>query len=133
MRVECLFNRGGNLSDPYFQRGYTNESVFDLKVKNEYTVYGICLWGGVTIYLINDEIKMPNWYPAPAFRIIDNRIPKNWYFSFESEQIEDAVHSIVGYSELIENESHFNDLNKKLNNALSIFYKRKSQIDQEFR
>ena len=131
MIVKCLYKTISNLSDDYLQAGYTKESVFDIKLESEYTIYGISLWKGITLYLVFDETNMPNWYPANLFCITDKSIPPNWFFSFEYENINDAVHSILGYKELIDIESHFNDLIDRKKSALEIFYKRKHQIDHQ--
>ena len=128
MKVVCTSNSGGSLSDKYLKSGYTDSSVFDLQPQLEYSVYGICIWRNLLLYLVVGEGSLPHWDPAELFQVIDSRIPESWYFAFFGYSEE--LNAIWGYSELVNNEKYFDQLSNLEDPAVEIFHVRKREIDQ---
>ncbi len=128
MRVKCISNSGNTLSEKYIINGELPTAEYPLSVGNEYTVYGISQWKNVIYYLtINKYNTLPSWYPADLFEITDNLLPIEWYYNcFKNSE---TLSAIWGYSELALIEKHYEDLIERNDNAIKIFLKRKSEID----
>jgi hypothetical protein len=130
MRVVCTTNDGRNLSAKHFESGYTSSTVFDLKVGKEYVVYAISLWKGFLSYLVVGEGSFPQWYPSGVFSITRSDLPLGWYFANFKEEEGFQVNAVWGYEELVNSESHFDELSNLEKSAIDIFVKRKRQIDE---
>jgi hypothetical protein len=127
MRLTCRANTGDKLSDKYVESAYSRATRFDLTVDREYVGYGICLWLGILVYLIVGEGGQPSWYPAELFQVSQSSIPDCWHYGFFSERAD--VKAILGYSELVNDYDHFDQLSGLEQSALEIFFKRKQEID----
>lgn len=100
-----------------------------IKLGNTYTVYGIVLYEGSMLYLLYDDYKMANWYPAELFEVTDKQLPSNWYYQFYGYQ-ELGVSAIWGYYELVLSEKHYNGICEKSSDEIKVFLKRKKEIDE---
>lgn len=121
MKVICEFSNGQNLSEEYWEIGFSKKTIFDVNIGSEYLVYGISLWRKQFFYLICDEYNLPNWYPAEIFKVVDNRISKNWKFKLSEFYDEYSVEALIGYPELIDIENHYAELIERDSEALKIF------------
>ncbi|WP_255289579.1 hypothetical protein [Bacillus cereus] len=85
MKVTCLYN-----IEDYLTKA--TEEIFNLVIKKEYIVYGICkLQSGELTYLILGEREnMPSWYPAELFKISDALQPIEWYCA-EHRHVKDTT------------------------------------------
>ena len=111
--------------------GYTPGSQFDLAAGQAYTVYAICTWKACALlYLCAGEGDgNANWYPAELFELTDGSLPSSWkfgYYGFDSD-----VSAIWGYEELIEGNEHFDLLAEHHDQAVSVFTRRRTEIDAE--
>lgn len=131
MQVRCESDHADKLSDAHWVLGYTKQSRFDLTVGRTYTAYAVCLWGSVLHYLVLSEMGGPNWYPADLFRVVCGKLPRSWVFAYTNAPEDVQVRAVFGYRELVEAETHFDELSEKTPEALGVFFKRKLQIDGE--
>lgn len=128
MKVKCEANTGANLSEKTYEIGYTTETMFELKKHEFYTVYGMCQWRNSLHFLIKgEENNYPSWYPAELFTVSDKKLPLEWYFDFYTDN---DISAVWGYKELVEDESHFDELMERKNDALRVFLTRKREIDE---
>lgn len=127
--VECRYSRGSHLPPKLWARGYTEESEFNIRPNQQYSVHGICMWTeGVLMYLIDpDGTHRPNWYPAQLFEVRDNRLPDHWVFAFVSDAAEHGVSAVWGYQELVDDQKHFDGLLEREEAALRLFALRTGQ------
>ena len=126
MRVRAVANTGHALSEQHFHTGWTARSRFDLTLNQEYDVYGICLVGDLLEYLVEDNSKMPQWYPAAAFELSDDRVSQEWHFRIFPP--DSAVTAVWGYRELTD-EGYFDALADHNFDALRIFREKRIHRD----
>jgi hypothetical protein len=130
MKVKCISTDGKTLPQECHNLGYTNDSVFNIRINSEYAIYGVCWWRGILLYLACDETLKPNWYPANLFSIIETKVPENWEFNtINSDEYSTKV--VLGYPELLI-ESHYNGLIERNQDDLKIFYREKSIVDKMY-
>jgi len=130
MLVKCIVDSGKKLPKECIALGYTSDSKIDLVLEEKYVVYGICLWRGKLHYLVYDECETSSWYPCLIFALEDNKMPDIWRFRFINDADKYSVQAVFGYPELVDSESHFDDLMERDGQALAIFSKRRHEIDQ---
>ena len=128
MRVLCTSNSGTNLTPRHFECGYTPSSVFDLALGTEYTVYGICLWRNLLLYLIVGQGSYPHWDPAELFQVTHHELPAGWYFAFFGYEV--ALNAIWAYDELVNKSEYYDQLSNLETQALEIFEVRRREIDR---
>lgn len=121
MKVVCVANVGSSLSRSRKAAGYTDDSVFHLTIDGEYDVYAMALFDAGLSVLICDDTGYPRMEPIELFDVGNGHVPAHWEFTlFSGEQF--LVKAIWGYSALIHNESHYDDLLQLEPSALQIFY-----------
>lgn len=129
MKVKCIKNKGN------FDSEIT--STYPLTIDKEYNVYSIWVHGDLTQFLIIGEENLPSWYVAELFEVTDNIMPFELYFNYEKgKRITtkwgfDVVRDmILGYQEMVNEDNHLGDLIERDKSAISIFLKRKKEIDK---
>ena len=132
MRVVCTANHGSALSAKHFEKsGNTPFSEFDLKIGEEYVVYGIIVSKGLLSYLVIGTARFAQWYPADLFKVSQSKLPDNWHFVHFREDQGFLVEAIWGYEELTKPD-HFDALSDMQPSAINIFIERKKEIDTVF-
>jgi hypothetical protein len=121
MRITCMANLGESLPDSYLAIGYTKESIFHVKIASEYLVYGIAVYRGIVLFLLLDDVNLPNWYPADLFSIADPKIPANWLSAVYPRNME-GLNFLIGYKALIADDLHYDALLERAPEALKIFH-----------
>ena len=128
MKVECIANHVSELPLKYAADfGLAKEAEYELKKGAIYRVHGICLAGGLLFYLVlSDSVNAPycpEWCYSDFFRVIDGSLDKNWVFNKTNEetQIRYGVEAVIGYPELTDRSSHFDDLMERTSEAMLIF------------
>jgi hypothetical protein len=119
MRIKCDGNSGKSLSKSYLTIGYTTESVFDVSEGANYTVFGIAVYRGVVLYLLLDDLNLPNWFPRDLFKIVDARIESDWLCA--QYQNEAGLDFLMGYPTLVADGTHYDALLERDPGALEIF------------
>ncbi len=130
MKAKCIANLGDKLSKGAIQGGLSVNTVFHLKVGDNYIIYGVNYWRGTTNYLtMNAPGSRPIWSPAELFQLADYRIPPNWYYKY---LITDdlILNSVISYQELAMEPQHHDGLLAGSPAALKLFFERKKEIDQ---
>lgn len=86
VKARCISNSINLIADENIKRHvqkYIHLSELDLRVGNEYTMYGIFFRDGVPWYLMCEQND--DDYPTPQcsefFVLVDGRIPDGWVFS----------------------------------------------------
>ncbi|SFT02445.1 hypothetical protein [Marininema halotolerans] len=132
MRVQCIANKGKDLPKKYWDAEAEEEytEYYELKIGHVYIVYGMYLYKDIINYLVAYSINpaLPFWYPADLFKVVNQILPMEWYFS-HSKGTEDEITAVWGYQELMD-DKHFDDLMEREPEALKIFKKRKKEIDE---
>ncbi len=135
MKIKCLYNTGKALLE-HLQKalGVTEYTEYGLlKVGKEYIVMGMLLGEGVLDYLIDDG-GIISTYPYQLFEIVDNKISLSWHFrTFTKGDINYPFQEAVwGYSELVSDDNHYENLVEKEEEAHRIYFKRKKELEEEF-
>lgn len=108
---------------------------YGLEVGKEYLVLGIiqdrsskCFY-----YLIDVGNGVdPDWFPEPLFKVVDRRLPKNWFMRIFSKEESDVLHSVMGFDELCNNEDFYENLFEGDEDTLLICYRRRKELEEEF-
>jgi hypothetical protein len=134
MKVQCIKNRGDQISSRYIEAGMAFEKTkYSLAIGEDYNVYGILVKHGLVLYLIVEGETfgvgyIPIWVPADLFRIIDNRLPNSMLYNTISNNVDEPI-SLWGYKELIEDIEHADRLTDGNRSDVEIFQNRKKEID----
>jgi hypothetical protein len=132
MRAKCLVDNAGSFPAERFVGGLSRDSEFNLRIGEEYSVYGIGLWDGLLSFLIvGERSEVPLWYPAEAFALTENSIPKNWYLAKFDHDDKNGLQLIMGYDEIVNSIDVHHDalLDDREVNALRVFFGRKDEMD----
>lgn len=129
MKIKCIANTGEKLLlSTLNNSGDSCQTKYSIKVGETYTVYGQNITNGILKYLIIGTYeKLPTWYPAELFELVDPALPIEWYYQYDVHSI---VSAIWGYKELALNDTHYDALLEREPEAINIFLKRKNEIDQ---
>lgn len=132
MRVECVFDDVKHLK-PSTGRRYPDEYELNVTIGREYAVCGVWARNGEVGYLLLDDIPKPNWYPAELFVIVSNVVPYTWRVASDARE-PSGMEFVLGYEELVDLEGgHLIDLIERDRLALTIFQKRKDELEEELR
>lgn len=141
MKIRCIANTGESLSlyenkklkqGELGRFGATSNTKFGIEISKEYLVMGMLLGSGSLEYLIDHDGYI-SAYPYPLFDVIDYSIPSTWFFrSVKSSESEfPYLEAIWGYSELVFDNSHFEKITKCNEEAVSIYFKKKTELENE--
>jgi hypothetical protein len=131
MKVKAIATYGKDLSKKSLEAFHHPEEEFQLNIGDIYTIYGINMCLGVIHYLTFDKWgNAPFWTPAELFEIVDNRLPPEWYYKFYGYDKDISINAVWGYKELVLDPSYYDNLIERRGEAIPIFNKRKSEIDQ---
>ena len=140
MKIRCIYNTGEGLR-PYENKplkkhefgkyGSTEYTEFGLQIGKDYLVMGILFGKGTLDYLIDDGGYI-SAYPCPLFEIIDNKLPLNWFFkSFKStDKAYPQREAVLGYYELVFDDTHYDKLVDVEEKACRIYFKRKIELEK---
>lgn len=136
MIAKCIANTGDKLSSRYLETGYLETSAAPLVIGDSYVVYGMNMFRERLSYLTMDKYnKVPGWYPAEWFEVVDKKLPKSWYYNFFGlgSGLDDTIwrNAIWGYEDLVLVPNHYEGLAERRDDALLTFWRRKIEIDKE--
>lgn len=128
MKVICKYNDPDNLPD-----SISPDFDYGLELDKEYLVMGIMKNGKQLSYFM-DENGKPGFYPCELFEVVDSRINAEWHFKSYSKDSEMYlyVQAVWGYSELCFDESHYEQIVDRDQEALNIYFNRKARIENNF-
>ena len=103
-------------------------------VGSEYVVYALTFYLGYPWYYITDEHQLyyPVWYPAPLFRVTDNRLSSYWHFEYDPGKSSDLSHVIVAFKEWALDAYYYDRLTDGNEEDVVIFRNYKKLMDSEF-
>jgi hypothetical protein len=102
---------------------------YGLELNKMYLIMGIATYvGSNCIYYLIDVNGKPDWFPYLLFEIVINELPENWFFN--SNFPETDISWVLGYYELCNISEHYNNLLEREESSLSIYFKRKSEIEE---
>jgi hypothetical protein len=131
MRIQALANQGKKISKDTLKIHDSTKSIYQITVGNVYIVYGIITMQRIVYYIILDDTEEHPWpYPSELFKVIDNRIPPDWFYNFYGYESSNSIDSTLGYKELGLDKQHYIDLMERERTALDIFFGRKVEIDE---
>lgn len=110
-RVRCRHNKNASLPNGLWPDGSFPQTVYDLRIEQEYEVYAICLVHRILQFLIDtSEVGKPHWYPSGLFEDIAADLPESWSFGSFPSRAARGVIAIWGYPTLVRNADHFDGL-----------------------
>lgn len=140
MKAVCVYNSSRDL--PKEQRGrlIAIDEHFDLTIGRPYVVLAMGVWENLLQVLVRDDAGSPCFCHAALFDIEAQPLPENWLFAYR-----DGIRltgraawshwsAVWGYSELVLDERHMNNLGERFAGALDVFeaeYIRASSEDRE--
>ena len=129
MKVKCIENTGLGFSDYTINNmGCTRNTKLPLKVGETYVIYGQMIWKGILEYLVVGTYEnLPSWYPAELFEVVNSQVHFEWYYQYNKEA---EISAIWGYVELVEDKDYLYNLIEREEEAISIFLKRKKEIEE---
>jgi hypothetical protein len=142
MKIRCIYNTGEALRpyeyEPIQQKellgrfGATGLTEFGLTLGEEFLVVGMILGKGTLSYLINDG-RIIGCYPYALFEVIDNELPKSWFFKALKNTDENYPYqeAIWGYYELCFDTNHYEQLVDFDEGAHRIYFRRKIELEKE--
>lgn len=90
------------------------------------------MWRNVLHFLLfTTEEMLPSWLPADLFEVVDQRLPYEWYFRYLGDNDPSEMKILMGYKELMLEDSHFVNLIELNKEAIRIFLYRKKEVDEE--
>ncbi len=130
MKVLCKHNDPDNISSEV-----PNNFDFGLELEKEYLVMGIVLAEKQLWYLIDEKGK-PSFYPFQLFQVTETLMNSNWYFKLYNE--DDGIfpfgkEAMWGYLELCFDNSHYEQLIDREQDALKLYFKRKIEFKNSLR
>jgi hypothetical protein len=140
MRIRCVYNTGEalrayetkSLSKNEFGRfGETGYTEYGIEISKEYLVMGMIFGEGTLDYLIDDGGYI-SAYPYPLFVVIDNKLPSSWFFKSLTNTHKNYPYqeAILGYYELVLEDSHYEKLVDGEEDACRIYFRRKIELEK---
>jgi len=144
MLVQCISNRISFI-DRYqglretVHAWFKNPSGgFSLTPLKEYVVYGLTYRADCPWYYIADDnfdaIHHPMAYPAPLFKVLDDRVSRYWVFCVSEHERNGIVtfHALESFPEWVRNSEYFEQLVDGDASAVKTFSSYKELLDFEF-
>ncbi|WP_430967044.1 hypothetical protein [Spongiimicrobium sp. 2-473A-2-J] len=133
MIVKCIHNTGVALLD--YERiptGLTQYTTYgQLEIGEEYLVMGIILRQGYLTYLI-DGAGVISACPNQLFEVLDSKIPSSWFFKSFTKEYFNYINqeAVWGYSELVFDDNHYENLIEMNKEAHNIYFDRKRELEK---
>ena len=139
MKIKCINNTGEALrsyentdlkKEELGRFGATVYTQYGLIIGKDYLVMGMILGEGTLDYLIDDD-GVISAYPYPLFEVIDNKVSSNWFFRTfkKDDNIYPYQEAVWGYYELVFDDSHYEKLVDRDEEAHRIYFKRKIELE----
>ena len=132
MKVQCIGNNGSYLTQNCRKIiGEHREADYHLTIGESYGVYGISIYKGFLNYLVINDANRPNFRYAMLFKVVDRRLPFEWYFREYTEIPNCPLLALWGYDKLVNDDDYYESLVEGDRIAISDFIKAKDAIDKE--
>jgi hypothetical protein len=137
MRARCTRNDGASLGGaPTRGHFYSENTVFDVTVGQEYPVLGLGLFETVLLALVCDDTRRPNWLPAGLFEFDTQTLPGTWEFALRDGPAASGADAsnrwvaLWGYADLAREERHSDQLIERDPDALDIFFRELASVPE---
>ncbi len=105
---------------------------YGLELGKEYTVMGILMYRDTNcLYYLIDVNGNPNWFPYLLFNISNNYLSCEWFIKVNGRTKDNHIHTIWGFYELCYNDSFYDQLLDREEEAMQIYFRRKGEIERE--
>ena len=134
MKVRCIANTAGALPRGVIDErlGYGPDHRFPLTVGAEYVVYAVTTApGGLWFYLADDDFtSYPVFRPSQLFELVDDRLSSSWRAATRGPVGENDW--LFAFEEWAGDPSFYERLVDGEPEAVSVFFRRKEELDEEF-
>lgn len=133
MRVICKHTTSKGFDLKEVTTVFTNSFDYNfggsgLELLKEYFVMGIAVYKDSNcLYYLLDTYGRPNWFPYLLFDISDNSIPPNWFIRMNGKRADSDIYGLWGFNELCNDDDYYDQLADRNEEAMSIYFKRKSE------
>lgn len=128
MKIKCIYNDPENTP-----KGIPNDFDYGLELGKEYLVMGVMTYkSSNNVYFLIEENLRPAWFPFQIFKIIKNDFPKDWYLYINVSDKYSDCYNLIGFEELCNNNSFFNKLLERDEEAMRIYFRRKIELEQYY-
>ncbi len=127
MHLRCRGRNASDLTEEYFEMGYTAKAGFPITPGKDYRAYGMCIFRGALLFLVESNNDVPDWCPAVLFDVVKHEIPSGWCFSLNSGERS----AIWGYKELVLDSDYFDRLSEHEDAALAVYRAHKNEEDSD--
>jgi len=121
MMVKCLTDKGHDLPDDYRGLYFTGDTIFHVRVDEEYEVYEMAVFNSSLIALVVDSTGRPNWYPIEFFKVSEPRMPSGWLFARRAGDAA-GMTAVWGHPRLVGDQGLDEALASHEEDALRIFW-----------
>jgi hypothetical protein len=130
MIIKCIENKRSSL--PINKQDEVPERAY-IRVGKEYIVYGLCQFSDDIDFLVYEEsiCSFPIWCLSLFFEIINPLASRYWLCSIK-ENYKDQKGVVVGFPEMIKDDSFYNNLTDGEEEELKIFRYYRKLMDLEF-
>ncbi|MBA3817051.1 MAG: hypothetical protein H0X29_11150, partial [Parachlamydiaceae bacterium] len=130
MIIKCIENRRSFI--PIQEEANIAETDY-IRIGKEYVVYGLLQFGDYIKFCVNEETicSYPTWSLYPFFEIINPLASRYWLCSIKNKN-KDQKGLAIGFPELINDDSFYNNLTDGEEEEVRIFRYWKALMDLEF-
>ena len=121
--ASCIFDTGAGLGEPQGHHFYSLRTRFNVTVGGKYVIAGMGVYDSVLVALVSDDTGKPNWLPIALFDVNISVFPPGWKFRSFGSQVgaSSKWQARWGYSALVEDPRHVDQLIERSPEALTIF------------
>ncbi len=130
MIIKCIENKHSLISIQKYTDIAETEYIL---VGKEYVVYGFCQFGNYIEFCVYEDTicSFPIWCLYPFFEIINPLASRYWLCSIK-EDYNDKKGMVIGFPEMIRDDSFYNNLTDGEEEEVRIFRYWKALMDLEF-
>jgi hypothetical protein len=104
---------------------------YGLELGKEYFLMGMAVYKDSNcIYFLIDNNGRPDWLPHLLFNVTDNTLPIDWFVRVNGKKISSDIYCLWGLEELCNDEGFYDKLTNRDKEAMQIFFKRKSELEE---
>lgn len=137
MVAKCIHNRGIELGPVSCGGLHTEETVFDLTLDKNYSVFGLGLFQSTLALLVFSDQCTPSFLPTGLFHVDGQKLPSGWEFAVYDAPAASGVGeadywvALWGFPELVRDPEYAGRLVDGDPTALDIFYLQLAQDSRD--
>ena len=106
---------------------YTNKSQTFLTIGQEYEVYAVAIFKGLTSLLIVNDVRYPSWEKGWLFDVVDSSVSPDWICSL----FHDEPSMVLGPEFIARDEASYGAMVELEADAVDLFWKRVDSLRQQ--